>query len=220
QLSARWPAAAAPVFSGLDAEIEHGEWLVITGPSGSGKSTLLAVLLGHLRPWAGRYLVNDLNTMTVDPRLLRQRIAWCPQEGHLFNSTLRANLLLARGREDAPSSREMMQVLHRVGLSELLGRLPLGLDSPIGAAGGQLSGGERQRVAVARTLLSRADVILVDEPTAHLDQDSAQRLMTDLRLALQDRLAVLVTHHPVAPAAGDRLLVLGSRLEVGAGSSN
>ncbi len=213
RLSARWPAAAAPVFTGLDAQVDRSGWLVVTGPSGSGKSTLLAVLLGHLRPWAGRYLVNDTDTRTVDSRLLRRRIAWCPQEGHLFNSTLRANLLLARGRDDAPGSGEMIQVLRRVGLSELLDRLPLGLDCPIGAEGGRLSGGERQRVAVARTLLSRADVILIDEPTAHLDEDSAERLIADLRVALRDQLTVLVTHHPVASTAGDRVLILGSRVE-------
>lgn len=210
-VSATWPGMATKVFESVTAGARRGEWLVVTGPSGSGKSTLLTLLLGHLRPSAGRYLVNHTDTARLDAATFRTRIAWCPQEGHLFDSTLRANLLLARPHDDAPSDDELEAVLGRVGLGPLLGRMPLGLASPIGSEGGALSGGERQRLAVARTLLTRSDVILIDEPTAHLDEEAAFELMTDLRKGLADHITVLVTHRPLGVTARDRLIALGSK---------
>lgn len=205
------------MFAALDARVGRGEWLVVTGPSGSGKSTLLAVLLGFLRPSAGRYFLNGRDTMTMSPEMIRQRIAWCPQEAHLFDSSLRANLLLARSRDDAPSIDELNQVLARVGLGELLADLPEGLETRIGPQGSFLSGGQRQRVAVARTLLTKADVLLIDEPTAHLDRETADALMDDLRAGLQDKIVVMVTHdrHDILP--GDERIELGRSARVLAG---
>ena len=103
----------------------------------------------------------------------------------------------------------MTAVLRRVGLGPLLDRLPDGLDTRIGPAGSHLSGGERQRVAVARTLLTRADVLLVDEPAVHLDEESAELLMADLREALADKITVLVTHQPVGVRDADQRVRLG-----------
>jgi ATP-binding cassette, subfamily C, bacterial CydCD len=140
---------------------------------------------------------------------VRRRIAWCPQEAHLFDSTLRGNLRLAREGEDAPDDEEMVAALRRVGLGELLTGLPRGLDTPIGPGGAFLSGGQRQRVAVARTLLARADVVLLDEPTAHLDREAADTLMEDLRSALADRVLVVVTHDETIRRFDDVVLGLG-----------
>jgi ATP-binding cassette subfamily C protein CydCD len=215
EVSATWPGSSTPAVSDVTADIRRGEWLVLTGPSGSGKTTMLSVLLGHLPPSHGRYLVGGpdstmVDASTVDRSSLRTRIAWCPQEGHLFDSTLRANLLIARDRADAPSDTELRAVLARVGLAPLLSRLPNGLDTRIGSTGADLSGGERQRVAVARTLLARSDVVLIDEPTAHLDETSSVELMSDLRDALGDRVTVLVTHEPSDLREGDQLVRLGA----------
>jgi ATP-binding cassette subfamily C protein CydCD len=208
-VSAAWPGSGAAVFDGLTARTQRGEWLVVTGPSGSGKSTLLAVLLGQLRPTSGRYLVNDTDTAELDPRLLRSHFAWCPQEGHLFASTLRANLLVARERDDIPTDAELDRVVREVGLGPLVDKLPAGLATPIGSEGSFLSGGERQRLAVARTLLTRSDVILIDEPTAHLDEQSAAAVLSDLRIGLRDRTTVLVTHQAIGIRPGDKLVELG-----------
>lgn len=205
-----WPGVSEPLFDGVSARLEPGDWLTITGPSGSGKTTMLMLLLGELQPVSGRYRVNGIDAAQFSTASLRRRIAWCPQEGHLFNSTLRGNLLIARERADAPDDAELDAVLRRVGLGPLTARLPLGLDTPIGAAGGHLSGGERQRLAVARTLLARADVVLIDEPTAHLDEGAAASLMADLRGALADRIAVLVTHHTADQRPGDIRIELGA----------
>ncbi|MBK4346839.1 thiol reductant ABC exporter subunit CydC [Lacisediminihabitans sp. G11-30] len=198
------------VLTDASARVTRGDWLTITGPSGSGKSTLIALLLGHLEPTSGAYLINGDDVSGRDLSPLARRFGWSPQEGHLFDSTIRGNLLIARPRESAPDEAELITVLRRVGLGPLLDRLTDGLDTRIGAGGAQLSGGERQRLAVARTLLTGADVILLDEPTAHLDEESARELMTDLRIALADRITVLVTHQLVDQRPADQRIVLGA----------
>lgn len=195
-LSAAWPGGA-PVFSGVDAVAEPGRWLAVTGPSGSGKSTLLSVLLGFLPVAAGRIGVTG-------------RAAWCPQEAHLFDSTIRGNLLLGKPStsDRTSSSDDMLAALESVGLTGLVERLPAGLDTRIGPGGAFLSGGERQRLAVARTLMTGSEVILLDEPTAHLDAESARAMLADLRQGLRDRAVVLVTHNPADVQPEDARLVL------------
>lgn len=215
ELSARWSGMRVDAIAGVTARVALGEWMIVTGPSGSGKSTLLSVLLGSLPPTSGRYRFETTVGGTVDAALassggdLTRHVAWCPQEGHLFDSTLRGNLLIARPRDDAPTDRQMIDAIESAGLGPLFSSLPLGLETRIGSAGDELSGGERQRLAVARTLLSRAEVVLLDEPTAHLDVDTAQTLMHDLRHALRDRIVVLVTHHAEDVRDGDLRLDLG-----------
>ncbi|WP_136610163.1 thiol reductant ABC exporter subunit CydD [Sinomonas albida] len=194
RLSAGWPGQPA-VFEGLTASAAPGEWLVVAGPSGSGKTTLLAVLLGFLAPRAGRVRAGG-------------RVAWCPQESHLFDSTVRGNLAVARARENAPADDELWGALDRVGLGDHVRGLAGGLDARIGSRGSELSGGQRQRLAVARTLVANAAVVLLDEPTAHLDPEAAGELVTALHEALADRTVVMVTHHASELRDGDLLLRL------------
>lgn len=200
-LATTWPGAALPAFTGVSATARHGDWIVVEGPSGSGKSTLLATILGFIPPNEGAVL--------FDGAAKRVRAAWCPQEAHLFDSTIRSNLLLARDRDDEPSDETLRETLTLVGLAPLLNRLPQGLTTRVGARGAHLSGGERQRLAVARALLTRADVVLLDEPTAHLDAEVADVLMRDLRAALADRIVVLVTHHADEVLPTDQRVTLG-----------
>jgi ATP-binding cassette subfamily C protein CydCD len=211
ELAATWPGAVSPAFSAASGRVAGGEWLVISGESGTGKSTLLSVLLGQLTPSAGTLEFNGRSVAELDPAQLRPHVSWCPQDSHLFDSTIRANLLIARARDDAPSETELTDALTRAGLGGLIAGLPDGLNTRVGSQGSHLSGGERQRLAVARTLLSRAEVVLLDEPTAHLDEDTADRLMEDLRAAFADRIVVLVTHHHGDRRDSDQLLQLGSQ---------
>nr|WP_231703745.1 thiol reductant ABC exporter subunit CydD [Arthrobacter sp. zg-Y179] len=206
----RYPGAAADVLTGVDLSVSAGEWVAVTGPSGSGKSTLLGVLLGFLPPRSGTYLINGVPAQSV-PQAAR-RMAWCPQEAHLFDSTLRGNLLLARDRTLAPTETEMIGSLRAVGLGPLFDTLPDGLDTAIGAGGHFLSGGQRQRLAVARALLAAADVVLLDEPTAHLDAEAGAQLMADLKSGLQGKAVVVVTHNPADAAWCDREVSLGAVL--------
>ncbi|MGX5714556.1 thiol reductant ABC exporter subunit CydD [Arthrobacter sp. MAHUQ-56] len=226
-LAAAWPGGG-PVFSGLDAVAEPGRWLAVTGPSGSGKSTLLSVLLGFLPAAAGAARVTG-------------KAAWCPQEAHLFDSTIRGNLLLGRPGRDGTASTstvptstvptgtasngpageqdsQLEAVLAAVGLAPLVRRLPAGLDTRIGPGGTFLSGGERTRLAVARTLMTGAAVILLDEPTAHLDAESAAAMLADLRAGLRDRTVVLVTHNPADIHPDDARLDLATASGQPAGS--
>lgn len=193
-LSAGWPGQP-DVFADLSAEAAPGEWLVVAGPSGSGKTTLLAVLLGFLPPRTGAVRASG-------------RMAWCPQESHLFDSTVRGNLAIARDRSEVPDDAELWEVLDRVGLGDHVRSLPGGLDSRIGSRGSELSGGQRQRLAVARTLVADAAVVLLDEPTAHLDPASAEQLVSGLHTALADRSVVMVTHRASELRDGDLLVRL------------
>lgn len=209
----RFEGADAPLWSGVDLRVEPGQTAVVTGPSGAGKSTLLAVLLGFQPLAEGAYLLRT----EADGRRVEApadaaalaRVAWTPQDALLFDSSLRGNLALARDPEDAPDDAELTAVLGRVGLGPWLAAAPEGLDTPVGAGGRVLSGGQRQRLAVARALVARADVVLLDEPTAHVGQDEALALMADLRAALAGRIAVVVTHDERLAAEADVRLRLG-----------
>lgn len=209
-LEAAWPGGL-PVFGELSAVAEPGAWLAVTGASGSGKSTLLSVILGFLPARHGRVLVTG-------------KVAWCPQEAHLFDSTIRGNLMLGLpGSENAGPQGEgaqrqtadaaMKAALASVGLAPLIDRLTEGIDTRIGPSGSFLSGGERQRLAVARTLMTGADVILLDEPTAHLDAAAGRAMLADLRNGLKDKTVVLVSHNPADIHSTDHVI----RLEEHAG---
>ncbi len=201
-----WPGARRPAVEHVTTAIWRGEWLAVTGPSGSGKSTLLTALLGGIGASAGQLRIDgdDLGALSIAD--WRAHVAWCPQDAHVFDSTLRGNLALA-GEVDEQAMRD---VLGRVGLAPLLADLDAGLDSRVGPGGRALSGGERQRLAIARALLVDADVVLLDEPTAHLDGPTADALMSDLRGALDDHLVVLVTHRAADLRPDDVVLDLGA----------
>ncbi|MCU1620053.1 MAG: cydD, partial [Modestobacter sp.] len=216
-LTAGWPGRPA-VLRDLDLVATAGAgWLVVTGPSGSGKSTLLSVLMASLRPTAGDLVLGDGRRPVSVARLTRAdvqaAIAWCPQDAHVFDASVRANLALARPRGElsGPGGEQAMcRALTDAGLGTLLAALPDGLDTPVGAGGASLSGGERRRLAVARALLADRDVVLLDEPTAHLDPPTAAALVADLRRALAGRLVVCVTHDPALAEEQDSVLVLGA----------
>lgn len=205
---AGWPRLPGWSVGPVSATVHTGQWLAVTGPSGAGKSTILAVLLGFLRPLDGRYLLSNVDTRTTAAEAIRARISWCPQEATLFSASLRSNLLL--GADSGATDQQLTAVLHRVGLGNLLAQLPHGLDTEVGAGGRALSGGERHRVAVARALLRTAEVVLLDEPTAHLDRETADALLADLRTALADRIVVLVTHDRQYAETCDQKLDLGA----------
>jgi ATP-binding cassette subfamily C protein CydCD len=208
-VTVRYPGAPAPAVSGISGTADRGRWLVLDGPSGSGKSTLLSAVMGALPLASGAIRANGVPLTELDERGWRGRVAWCPQDAYVFDSTLRGNLALARSREDAPDEESMRRALHRAGLAELLDSLADGLDTRVGAGGSALSGGERQRLAVARALLTRADVILLDEPTAHLDEPTAAAMMADVRAATSERIVVLVTHRRVGRREDDVIVELG-----------
>jgi ATP-binding cassette, subfamily C, bacterial CydCD len=177
----------------VDLRLPAGGRLVLTGPTGSGKSTLLAALLRTVEPRAGEVRIDGIDTREVLGDELRARIAWCGPATHLFDSTLRQNLLLAH--PDARTD-EVVDALARAGLGDWLAGLPEGLETPVGRHGGAVSGGERQRIGLARALLADRPVLLLDEPTAHLDTGTAALVCADLLRVTAGRTALVVTHRP------------------------
>ena len=215
RVSVTWTGTTA-VVEQISARVERGGWLAITGPSGSGKSSLLAVLLGLVRPSHGAFRLEDGSGRVLDPwrepehaAPLLGRITWCPQEAHLFDSSLRNNLSLGRAAHDPATDAELHAALHRVGLGTWFAQQGQGLATRIGSGGHRLSGGQRQRLAVARALVARADAVLLDEPTAHLGQGEALELIADLREALSGMAVVMVTHDTAMAAGADTVLDLG-----------
>ena len=169
-------------------KVHRGELLVIRGRSGSGKSTLAMGLLGLL-PFRGTLVANGIE---LDNRTeLAGHIVGTVQRSHIFNTTLRENLKIAN--PDCNDA-ELFNVLAIVELNALIGELSNGLDTQIGEFGRTLSGGEAKRLSVARALLSNADVVILDEPTEHLDQELAHRIESSIRAHLSDRVLIVITH--------------------------
>jgi ABC-type transport system involved in cytochrome bd biosynthesis fused ATPase/permease subunit len=169
-------------------KVKRGELLVIRGRSGSGKSTLAMGLLGLL-PFRGNLIANgtELDSQTE----LTGHIVGTVQRSHVFNTTVRENLLIANPNS---SDDELLKVLAMVELTDLIGELANGLDTQIGEFGRALSGGEAKRLSVARALLSSADVVILDEPTEHLDLELAHRIESSIRAHLSDRVLIVITH--------------------------
>lgn len=207
-VTAGWEEGLA-VFEHADVAVEAGNWVGLTGPSGSGKSTMLATFLGALPPLSGKVQVKHGDGQWMDATHADlAAVSWCPQEAHLFDSSVRSNLGLGRGLDDQPNDGDLVRVLDQVGLGQWLGTLPGGLDGRIGSGGHHLSGGQRQRLAVARALVARFKVLLLDEPTAHLGADEAVELIADLRGALRDCAVLVVTHDGAVAALADDVVDL------------
>jgi len=203
-LTAAWSGTRAQVGP-LDLQILPGTRLAITGPNGCGKSTLLAVLARALDPTDGRYHLGEQDAVSLVLGQARQLFAVLDDEPHLFGSTLRANLELARpGAADL----DLVQALDRAGLTQWFTDLNWGLDTIIGVRGRGVSGGERARLGFARALLSQRPVLLLDEPVAHLDHATADAVMGDLARSAKGRSVIMVTHRRDALAGFDRVFDL------------
>jgi len=202
------------LFADVTGALVPGERLRIDGPSGSGKSTLLAMIMGSLAPDAGAVRADGTPVSLLEHAAWSGHVAWCPQEAHVFDSTIRGNLLIARPRGRTPDDGELVSALERAGLGGLLAELPDGLGTRVGQAGRALSGGERQRLAIARALLGRAELLLLDEPTAHLDAPTARALMRDIRTASAEGMLVLVSHRADDREDDDTVVRLGASAPV------
>ncbi|MFI5723990.1 thiol reductant ABC exporter subunit CydD [Streptomyces cyaneofuscatus] len=204
-LSARYPGAGRDALASLDLTLVPGRRIAVVGPSGSGKTTLAQVLLRFLDASSGTYSLGGVRADALDGDTVRRSVGLCAQDAHVFDSSIRENLRLARtGATDA----ELDDALARARLLEWVRSLPEGLDTPVGEHGARLSGGQRQRLALARALLADFPVLVLDEPAEHLDLATADALTADLLAATEGRTTVLITHRLAGVEAVDEVLVL------------
>ncbi|MFD0056703.1 thiol reductant ABC exporter subunit CydD [Streptomyces sp. NPDC127168] len=204
-LAARHAGQDRDALAGLDLTLAEGRRVAVVGPSGSGKTTLAQTLLRFLDADAGSYTLAGVDAYALAGDDVRRLVGLCAQDAHLFDSSVRENLLLAR--KDATEG-ELRDALARARLLEWADSLPDGLDTLVGAHGARLSGGQRQRLALARALLADFPVLVLDEPAEHLDLPTADALTADLLAATEGRTTLLITHRLAGLRAVDEVLVL------------
>ena len=204
-LAARHTGQDRDALAGLDLTLEKGRRVAVVGSSGSGKTTLAQVLLRFLDADAGTYTLAGVDAYALDGDDVRRLVGLCAQDAHLFDSSVRENLLLAK--KDATED-ELRAVLERARLLDWADRLPEGLDTLVGEHGARLSGGQRQRLALARALLADFPVLVLDEPAEHLDLATADALTADLLAATEGRTTLLITHRLAGLEDVDEVIVL------------
>jgi ATP-binding cassette, subfamily C, bacterial LapB len=202
------------VVKGVDLHIRAGERAVILGRIGSGKSTLLKVLSGLYKPGAGQVSLDSLDIAQIEPNVVRHHLAFVGQEARLLHGTLRQNLMVANPQA---SDDWMLRVAEAVGVAEIARAHPRGYDMLINERGEGISGGQRQAVAIARALISRPSVILLDEPTSAMDQISEQRALNAILELSPGRTVVMVTHKMSILSFAQRLIVLEAGQKVADG---
>ncbi|MER6070453.1 thiol reductant ABC exporter subunit CydD [Streptomyces sp. NPDC001817] len=204
-LTARHEEQRREALAGFDLTLEEGRRTAVVGASGAGKTTLAQVLLRFLDPQEGSYTLAGVDAYALAGDDVRRLVGLCAQDAHIFDSSVRENLLLAR--KDATEA-ELRRALDRARLLDWVDGLPDGLDTLVGEHGARLSGGQRQRLALARALLADFPVLVLDEPAEHLDLPTADALTADLLAATQGRTTLLITHRLAGLEAVDEVIVL------------
>jgi len=192
-------------LEGCSLKVDHGETVALVGPTGSGKTTVANLLLHFVEPAAGRVEVGGIPLGDLDPTQWRSRIAWVPQHPSLFHGSVADNIRLARPRA---TDREVVAAARAAQAHVFIEGLPAGYDTQIGEDGARLSGGERQRLALARAYLKDAPVLILDEPTSHLDAPCQESVLGSLRRLGAGRTVILIAHHLPATAAVDLVAVM------------
>lgn len=199
------------VLHGISFRAEPGQTIALVGSSGAGKSTVAQLLPRLYDVDSGAVRIGGVDVRDLTARSLRATVGMVTQDGHLFHETVRANLVMARpddGGGAADVEADLWDALRRARLEDLVRALPDGLDTVVGERGYRLSGGERQRMTIARLLLARQRVVVLDEATAHLDNTSEAAVQEALTEALADRTAVVIAHRLSTVRSADRILVV------------
>lgn len=206
------------VLHELGLSVAAGTRLTVVGVSGSGKSTLFHLLMGFAVPHGGRILINGEDLATLTPASWRRHIAWVPQRVHVFHGTLRDNLLIAAPQAD---TRQLERAVQEAALVPVIARLRQGLDTSLGEHGQGLSGGERQRLALARAWLRDAPLLLLDEPTQHLDAAMAAVIDRAMAKLADGRTVIRIAHRLDTIAADEQVAVMadGRIVETGTASA-
>lgn len=190
------------ILQSVDIEIPAGAVTVLSGPSGAGKTTIIDLLIGLHRPASGKILIGEQSIADVDMRLWRQKIGYVPQELSLFHTSVRNNLTL--GESGVPDA-DILDALDQAGASEFVAELADGLDTEVGEMGAKLSGGQRQRISLARALVKRPQILILDEVTSALDPDTEAEIVANILKLRGAYTIVAITHRPAWTRVADRL---------------
>jgi thiol reductant ABC exporter CydD subunit len=207
RVSFSYPARPGPVLDGVSLELAPGETVALVGPSGAGKSTIAALLLRLLEPTSGRVTVGSLDLASCDSRAWRTQVAWVPQRPTLFRGTVADNIRL--GDPDARDER-IRAAAALAGADAFIRELPFGYETVVGDGGRPLSAGEVQRIALARAFLRDAPLVILDEPTANLDPESAELVAEAIERLRAGRTVLLAFHRPGLSVLADRVVRLES----------
>jgi thiol reductant ABC exporter CydD subunit len=199
--------SGAPALNSFSLALPPGATVALVGPSGAGKTTVADLLLRFLEPSGGSITVDGAPLGGFAPEAWRRRVAWVPQRPRLFHGTVRENVALAR--PGAPE-KAFAEAAARSRLDAVLRALPRGWDTPVGEGGERLSGGEAQRVALARAFLKDAAVLVLDEPTAHLDPESESTVVEAIEELRHGRTVLLIGHRLATVAAADRIALVAA----------
>jgi ATP-binding cassette subfamily C protein LapB len=198
-------AAAPTVLKGVNLRFSPGERVAILGRIGSGKSTVLRLLAGLYQPTEGMVEVDGIDLRQIDPADFRAKVGFVSQEPRLFKGTLRENVLMGRMSIDAA---RLTEVAKLTGLDRVIASHPLGWELQVGEMGGLLSGGQRQLVALARSLVTQPQILLMDEPTSSMDAQSEIMFLRQLHEVVGNRTLIMVTHRPAVLELAQRVLVV------------
>jgi thiol reductant ABC exporter CydD subunit len=205
RVRARYSPDLSPALDGVSFRIDPGTTVALLGPSGSGKSTVANLLLRFLDPVSGEIVVDSVPLPLVDAASWRKRLAWVPQRPHLFHGTVLDNIRL--GRPEATAA-QVAEAARLADATAFIDELPDGLHTQLGEGGQRLSGGQAQRVALARAFLKDVPLVVLDEPTAHLDPDSEDRLLPALHRLREGRTVLLIAHRLRTALDADRVVLL------------
>jgi thiol reductant ABC exporter CydD subunit len=207
-VSFSYPARPGAVLESVELELAPGETVALVGPSGSGKSTVAALLLKLAQPTQGRVTVGPLDLAECEDAAWRRQVAWVPQRPTLFRGTVADNIRLGDPHADGDRVRKAAAL---VGADSFVCRLPAGYDTLVGEGGRQLSAGQRQRLALARAFLRDAAFVVLDEPTANLDDPNAELVVEAVERLRAGRTVLIATHEGRLAVLADRVV----RLEAG-----
>jgi thiol reductant ABC exporter CydD subunit len=203
RVSLRYPGRGVPALDGVDLELGPGEAVALVGPSGAGKSTIASLLLGLAEPTDGRVLVDGLDVAALDPRAWRRQLAWLPQRPSLLRGTVAENIALGEPQAGLERIRAAAVL---AGADDFVKALPDGYGTVVGEGGRPLSAGQARRLALARVFLRDAPLVVLDEPTAHLDGESAERVAAAIESRRGRCTMLLISHRLELAARCDRIV--------------